>query len=381
MKKSQFIYFAVLILSLWAFLTVPGFATQSGLVYNFNQPDCRKNFPLLAAAQEELNLIQYNEALVLFEKALQEYSDVKWLLPLIHFAIADCYLGLNQIGDAIEMYELVSAMPIDESLTDQNKQAQITLRATAVRLMGGCYQKEKEYDEAIEAYSGLVNAYPKVTFGPGKTIAAGAVESIYTCLERSFKLFTTNDAETIFQGFINNYPNTDIEAASLYYWARSYQTTGKKSLAIEKYQELIAKFPKTWWAENALRNIMALKGVISATIDIKPDTLNVRSGGKWITCYIELPPDYSASNIVTNSIKLKGIVPAEPRPTAIGDYDNDGVSDLMVKFKQEAVKDLIEVRDNVFLTVTGILTTGQEFGGADQIRVIETGQVKAQAKK
>jgi len=31
---------------------------------------------------------------------------------------------------------------------------------------------------------------------------------------------------------------------------------------------------------------------LSATVDLDPDTLNLESKGKWITCYIELPEGY-----------------------------------------------------------------------------------------
>ncbi|MCK4435140.1 hypothetical protein KAU92_06580, partial [Candidatus Bathyarchaeota archaeon] len=34
---------------------------------------------------------------------------------------------------------------------------------------------------------------------------------------------------------------------------------------------------------------------ISATVDIEPNTLNLKSEGEWITCYIELPEGYNVS--------------------------------------------------------------------------------------
>lgn len=115
-----------------------------------------------------------------------------------------------------------------------------------------------------------------------------------------------------------------------------------------------------------------------ADIDIKPDTLNLRSRGRWITCYTELPEGYDVANIDVSSIQLNGTVPVDPTaPTAIGDYDNDGISDLMVKFDRAAVISYILNNVNIeerFITVTltiaGSLNDGTPFQGTDTIRII-----------
>jgi len=77
--------------------------------------------------------------------------------------------------------------------------------------------------------------------------------------------------------------------------------------------------------------------VITATVDIHPQTLNLRSRGKWITAFIELPEDYNVADINVSSIMLNDTIPAELRPLAIGDYDEDGIPDLMVKFDRAEV--------------------------------------------
>jgi hypothetical protein len=46
---------------------------------------------------------------------------------------------------------------------------------------------------------------------------------------------------------------------------------------------------------------------IPATVDIDPDTLNLKSKGKWITCYIELPDGYSVEDIDIDSVTLTKI--------------------------------------------------------------------------
>jgi len=120
---------------------------------------------------------------------------------------------------------------------------------------------------------------------------------------------------------------------------------------------------------------------IKATIDISPNNLNLRSRGKWITAFIELPEGYDVNDINTTTIMLNNTIQAELRPTAIGDYDEDGVPDLMVKFDRTAVVsyiianvDLSQLYEERFmtvtLTVTGYLNDGTPFEGSDTIRII-----------
>jgi hypothetical protein len=96
---------------------------------------------------------------------------------------------------------------------------------------------------------------------------------------------------------------------------------------------------------------------ITATIDFDPNTLNKRSNGTWVVVYIELPSGYNVADIPISTIRLNGTVSAEPRPCAIGDYDNDGIPDLMVKFSRSAVINLLPNGDNVPVYVTGAVGT------------------------
>ncbi len=110
---------------------------------------------------------------------------------------------------------------------------------------------------------------------------------------------------------------------------------------------------------------------ITATIDINPDTLNLKSKGKWITCYIELPANYNVSDIDISTLKLNDIISAEPFPTEIGDYDNDEIGNLMVKFDRANLEEMLSP-GNVVLEVTGEVA-GTDFEGCDTIRVINKG--------
>lgn len=110
--------------------------------------------------------------------------------------------------------------------------------------------------------------------------------------------------------------------------------------------------------------------IVPVTIDINPDTLNLKSNGMWITCYIELPDGYDVVDINISTILLSDNVSAEDHPTNISDYDNDGIPDLMVKFDREAVQGILEPGESVAITVTGKLFDWTWFEGIDYIRVI-----------
>jgi hypothetical protein len=71
---------------------------------------------------------------------------------------------------------------------------------------------------------------------------------------------------------------------------------------------------------------------IPVTFDLKPDSYNTQRQTDKVTGYIELPEGYSVRDIDVSTLRLAGVFPALAKPTEIGDYDHDGVPDLMVKF-------------------------------------------------
>ena len=108
-----------------------------------------------------------------------------------------------------------------------------------------------------------------------------------------------------------------------------------------------------------------------ATADVTPSTLNLKSKGKWITSYIELPEGYRVRDIDISTVKLNGEISAELHPTEIGDYDEDGVPDLMVKFNRKELIAIFSVGEAT-LRITGEVND-TSFEGSDTIRVIEEG--------
>ena len=116
-------------------------------------------------------------------------------------------------------------------------------------------------------------------------------------------------------------------------------------------------------------------GALEAKIDIKPDCLNLKSRGKWLTAYVELPEGYDVADINVSTVMLNNSIPVDPfGPVAVGDYDGDATPDLMVKFNRtEVVQHILGlgiVYGNVTLVVTGRLNDGTLFEGTGVIKVL-----------
>jgi hypothetical protein len=112
--------------------------------------------------------------------------------------------------------------------------------------------------------------------------------------------------------------------------------------------------------------------MLPATIDIAPDTLNLKSKGNWVTAYIELPDGHDVADVDVVTVLLEETIPAASHPANVGDHDHDGVPDLMVKFSRQDLIAYLEANGltsgMVELTMTGYVGT-VHFQGFDSIRV------------
>ncbi len=113
---------------------------------------------------------------------------------------------------------------------------------------------------------------------------------------------------------------------------------------------------------------------IRASIDFNPHALNMRSMGKWVTVYIELPDAYSVRDIRLDSVVLNGRFPVTG-PSEILDSDSDGVQELMVKFDRGKLFRVTEVdtKELVTMTVSGSMLDGTPFEGSDDIMLLPGG--------
>lgn len=131
-----------------------------------------------------------------------------------------------------------------------------------------------------------------------------------------------------------------------------------------------------------LTQTMSYQNSITATVEITPNTLNIKSNGNWITAYIELPEGSNAYDIDHLSVTVNTINGEEVDnplhavgPTEVGDHDDDGTEDLMVKFDRQEFLDLVNVGD-VEITLVGELVDGTTFKGTDTVRVVHNAKSK-----
>jgi hypothetical protein len=146
-------------------------------------------------------------------------------------------------------------------------------------------------------------------------------------------------------------------------------------------------YPLAYWTQ--WDNIRLVEGAeaIKANVVLDPNTLNLNSNGQWITCYIELEPEYDPNGIIGESVTLgddvaacmtgdQGWATSEASSANVADFDNDGAAERMVKFDRSAVQALVQPPEAT-LTVKGNLRSGETFEGAAVIRVIDKGGPKA----
>jgi len=119
-------------------------------------------------------------------------------------------------------------------------------------------------------------------------------------------------------------------------------------------------------------------GAVTATVDIDPDTLALKSKGKWITVYIQLPEGYDPEDIDATTILLNGTIKPVLDPKYgfvtnpseyLVDHNEDGILEYMVKFSTAEVKALLSAGEAT-LTITGEVN-GIPFKGSATIKVID----------
>ena len=106
---------------------------------------------------------------------------------------------------------------------------------------------------------------------------------------------------------------------------------------------------------------------IEATVDIDPNTLNLQSKGKWITCYLSLPADYNVVDINSASIVLEETI------KAAWTWVDDESQIIMAKFSRSEVQAILQP-GQVELKVRGEFINGRKFEGKDTIIVINEGK-------
>lgn len=94
--------------------------------------------------------------------------------------------------------------------------------------------------------------------------------------------------------------------------------------------------------------VTAVPDFIVATVEIGPETINLKSRGRFVTAYLELPRGFAPEDIRVSTVSITAVdglpiapITARAKPTEIADFDNDGIGDLMVKFNRDAIQKVL----------------------------------------
>lgn len=110
---------------------------------------------------------------------------------------------------------------------------------------------------------------------------------------------------------------------------------------------------------------------IQVEVDIVPNTCNLQSRGKWITCFIKLPEDYVDAEVNASGVMLENEIEA----SQVSFDEEKGV--LVARFKRFEVQRLLVESGplgDVEISVSGELMDGIKFEGSDTIKVINHGK-------
>jgi hypothetical protein len=106
---------------------------------------------------------------------------------------------------------------------------------------------------------------------------------------------------------------------------------------------------------------------VPAGMKVTPQSLNLKSKGKWITVHLKLPQGMTASQVDKASLKLMGEVPVDKV------QKGEGARKLTLKFKRNAVQALLAPGPEVEIYLTGQMKDGTPIAASDTIKVINPG--------
>lgn len=109
---------------------------------------------------------------------------------------------------------------------------------------------------------------------------------------------------------------------------------------------------------------------VSAAVDLDPNTLNPIRRGHWVTAYLELPPPFTANDLMLSTLRLNRASPADPTKHVVGDHDSDGIPDVMLKFDQDLLTPTLDEGDSVDVTLSGELAGDHRVMATGVLRVI-----------
>ena len=127
--------------------------------------------------------------------------------------------------------------------------------------------------------------------------------------------------------------------------------------------------PVTTPSPTATASPTTTPAVIEAEVSIKPETINVKSKGKF-KAFIKLPSTYSVNDIVTDTVVCEGATAIDGKVDSAGRFvATFNTQDLDLGFEIKIHKGYNDKKIETELTVTGELTDGTKFEGSDTVKI------------
>jgi hypothetical protein len=124
-----------------------------------------------------------------------------------------------------------------------------------------------------------------------------------------------------------------------------------------------------YWHSLALKTVAPPP--MEAAMKFTPQALNLCSKGRWVKAHIVLPDGYIAADVDTEAgatLKLLGVEVASERMKVSG--NKKGRGKVKITFDRSGLCGALADGDFAEVTVTGSLTTGEQFYGTDTVEII-----------
>ncbi len=124
-------------------------------------------------------------------------------------------------------------------------------------------------------------------------------------------------------------------------------------------------------AEGAKDNFPLVKpwNRVEATVEIDSGRLDSENKESWIIARIALSAGISGDQIDPSTVLLNDSVSPEKGQYTLADCNDDGIPDMMVRFKKEEVSRILLTDENKGLTISGRLKNGLPFAGTHSRKI------------
>lgn len=174
-----------------------------------------------------------------------------------------------------------------------------------------------------------------------------------------FTLSASDPDSTTLTYFASSLPEGASLSGTGFSWTPAYNQAGTYEITFTVSDGTLTD------EETITITVLDVSQVIRATVNIDPDTLNLKSNGNPVTVSIDLPSGLPARDIVIGSLRLEGLEVLKKNNKYSSEIQG---TTLMAQFSRQDLKQKLSPGEQT-LTLTGSLTDGRTFSGHDTIRV------------